>query len=730
MKATGAPFSGLLQGQQHFVVPLFQRPYTWKEKDWRALFDDVLEVYGEGVEERHFVGSIVTKSLSATPEGVSPFLVIDGQQRLTTFTLLLAALRDAAREGDPQLAEKIDKLYLTNPFAPGDHRYKLLPTQADRAAYAAVIEGPPSAAPAGTAHATAKEADPALPLLAYRYFLERLRAGDGDGTIDPTKLEQVLVGGLEVVSITLEDSDNEYRIFESLNGTGTPLAQADLIRNYFFMRLPAHEHEDLYDEAWLPTQEALEGSLDLFFRHAYMSDGRFVRESDVYRAWKADLDPVPAAELGARLRRLAEEAKNYRKLLAPEEEPDPGVSHGLSRLKRWGGQTAYPFLLNVLRLYEAGEVSPGEVAEVLGVVESFLVRRFFARVYTGQLNRLFMRLYHQLPEGSGLVEGTRAVLSEPSRRWPADGDFREAVLRMPLYTDGRPEQRRLVLETLEEDYGSKEPVDLSALTIEHVMPQTLTEEWVAALGEGAEERHQKTVHTLGNLTLTGYNPELSNGPFPVKREKLAQSNVAMNKEIALEDGWGFVQIEERGRRLAERALGIWPGPASPSRTAPDDRPPGIGRPDGPAERPGPRPPDRPPSAAATHTAHVARASRPVLEELARRGRLRGKAARHAGFLTYGELARLIGPNVGLPSLDPHDPRLRNGLGELTEATFHEAKVMLSVLVVNAEDGVPGAGFFGLARSLESGYGGVDREEIFVQEVRKVYEYYRDGKSAK
>lgn len=561
MKATGAPFSGLLQGQQHFVVPLFQRPYTWKEKDWRVLFDDVLEVYGEGVEERHFVGSIVTKSLGATPEGVSPFLVIDGQQRLTTFTLLLAALRDAAREDDPQLAEKIDNLYLTNPYAPGDHRYKLLPTQADRAAYAAVIEGPPSAPPAGTAHTAAKEADPALPLLAYRYFLERLRGRNGDGPIDPTKLEQVLVGGLEVVSITLEDSDNEYRIFESLNGTGAPLAQADLIRNYFFMRLPVHEHEDLYDGAWLPTQEALEGSLDLFFRHAYMSGGRFVRESDVYRAWKADLDPVPAAELGARLRRLAAEAKDYRKLLEPEEEPDPRVSRGLSRLKRWGGQTAYPFLLNVYRLYGAGEVSPGEVAGVLGTVESFLVRRFFAGVHTGQLNRLFMRLYQQLPEGPGLAEGTRAVLSEPSRRWPTDDAFREGLQRLPLYTDGRPGQRRLVLETLEESYGSKEPVDLPALTIEHVMPQTLTEGWAAALGEGADERHQKTVHTLGNLTLTGYNPELSNKPFPVKREKLAQSNVAMNKEIALENGWGFAQIEERGRRLAQRALGIWPGPA-------------------------------------------------------------------------------------------------------------------------------------------------------------------------
>lgn len=133
-------------------------------------------------------------------------------------------------------------------------------------------------------------------------------------------------------------------------------------------------------------------------------------------------------------------------------------------------------------------------------------------------------------------------------------------MELPLYTDGRAEQRRLILETMEESYGTKEPVDLSALTIEHVMPRTLTEAWLAALGEFAEERHQKLVHTIGNLTLTGYNSELSNGPFHAKRAKLAQSNVEMNKEIAREEEWGFAQIEERGEWLAELALTIWPGP--------------------------------------------------------------------------------------------------------------------------------------------------------------------------
>ena len=247
----------------------------------------------------------------------------------------------ACPDGLPKLSDKIHKLYLTNEFAPDEHRYKVLPTQADRASYGTIVDGTIQAP------VTSDGADTPLPRQAYEYFLKRLREDRIHGEpIDPVRLEQALVGRLEVVSITLEDADNEYRIFESLNGTGTPLAQADLIRNYFFMRSPVDEHEDLYHNVWLPMQESLGGDLDLLFRHAYMADGQFVRESDVYRAWKARLDPVPAQDLGDRMRHLAAEASNYRKLLVPREEPDALVSRGLSRLNRWGGQTSYPFLLN------------------------------------------------------------------------------------------------------------------------------------------------------------------------------------------------------------------------------------------------------------------------------------------------------------------------------------------------------------------------------------------------
>jgi len=309
-------------------------------------------------------------------------------------------------------------------------------------------------------------------------------------------------------------------------------------------------------------QDSLGGALENFFRYEFMSSGQFVREADVYVAWKKRLDPHDSDELIEHLKYLAHSARFYKRLLRPSEEPDTKIARGLSRLNRWGGQTVYPFLLNMYRRYDNHDLSANEYVEVLRLIESFLVRRFIARIPTNQLNRLFMRLAYQLPHEYGLVEATRIALSDPGRRWPHDESFREAFVRFPLYREGRYEQRRLILETLEESYGSKESVNLSKLNIEHVMPQALSEEWAAVLGDNAFEIHAETVHLLGNLTLTGYNPELSNKPFPEKREKLAQSNVEMSKEIAQEVEWTITQIEERSRRLAERALEIWPGPTT------------------------------------------------------------------------------------------------------------------------------------------------------------------------
>ena len=224
-------------------------------------------------------------------------------------------------------------------------------------------------------------------------------------------------------------------------------------------------------------------------------------------------------------------------------------------------------MLNVYRDFDNGKISEQEFDELLLIIESFLVRRFFANVKTKQLNRLFIRLYSQIPKEQKLVEGTKEILSEQSKRWPSDESFLDAIKTFPLFTDGRGEQRKMILESFELFYKHKELPNFSSTTIEHILPQTLTPEWKEYLDlnnpsvkEGNEKTLERLIHTLGNLTLSAYNSELSNNTFDEKKKLLLNSNLEMNKEIAKNTEWKFKQIEERATLLSERALKIWPGP--------------------------------------------------------------------------------------------------------------------------------------------------------------------------
>ena len=557
MRASDTRLRALLEGQQHYVIPLFQRPYSWQRNDWETLWNDIIETYRFNPAGGHFLGSIVSKSQPGTPEGVSPYIVIDGQQRLTTLSIVIAALRDRIGKADPAAGERIADLCLLNKYAKDEYHYKIRPTQADRPAYFAVIDGNDN---------SADEDEPNLIRQTYDFFFDALGQSadeEGDEPLDLARFERLLLDEVEVVSITLEDDDNEYRIFESLNWKGAPLSQADLLRNYFFMRIHADQQQTLYDSVWLPMQAMLDSkTLADFFRYQYMSSGHFVREKDIYLKWRGCLDRLEPDDLAAKMREFAGYAQYYKRLIEPEAEPDAAVRERLERLNRWGGQTMYPF---VLWLYEGAGgrgVNSTEVARVLRLIESYLVRRQFCGILTAGSNRFFMELAAQIPEG-GIVGAVRQALSQPSgrRRWPNDKEFTQGLLAYELYEGSRPDQRRLVIETLEQDLAHKEPAELRGLTVEHVMPRDLTDEWRDALGPDANEIHVRLLHTLGNLTLTGYNPELSNRPFSEKRRLFQKkSNLAMSKEIAEEAEWGPEQIRSRAERLAARAIKIWPGP--------------------------------------------------------------------------------------------------------------------------------------------------------------------------
>ncbi len=569
MKAGELTLQTLLEGKKQYVVPLFQRPYSWTRKNWQVLWEDVLETYDHEDASRHFLGSIVTKAVTGGPGDVARHILIDGQQRLTTLTILLAALRDVTAESNPELSAEISSLYTTNQFTKDNDRFKVLPTQVDRATYARIIlhsEG---------------IGEPSRIDDAYKFFHDLLLQNHEGKSLNFGRLKGVILNRLEMVSVWLESPDNEYRIFESLNGKGMSLSQADLIRNYFFMRIPVELHDEVYPKLWLPMQQSLrtarghDGDLELFFRYQLMSEGHFVRETDIYEEWRERIGGTDEAELPALLQGLAKRAQSFRLLIAPQYEPATSIQSGLRRLNRWGGQTMYPFLLFLYERYSDNRIDKDEFASSLNLIESFLVRRAFCRVPTNQLNRLFATLSKEIPDDVELGTSLRTALSSPGKRWPSDAEFVDGIASYPLYTDSRPEQRKLILERLDQWQNKEAPSDYEAFSIEHVMPQGLSEQWKVRLGSDWKAVHESLLHTLGNLTLTGYNAEMSNLPFSLagepataaagtkpktKRQWLNTSGTRMSHDIAKYEEWNGNTISHRAEHLATVALKIWPGP--------------------------------------------------------------------------------------------------------------------------------------------------------------------------
>lgn len=576
MQVQESSVMSLLEGQKQFQVPLYQRTYRWDQKDLRLLWEDVLE-HAEALangEERsaHFLGSIVLApgEVSAGGKKVNRWLVVDGQQRLTTLMLAFCALRDHIMQFDEREADRIHRRYLVNEFQTGKDHYRLLPTQADREAFRACIDGTPTAG------------GPDKIGNAYRFFKAALVGLNADAEqID--RIESVLCDRLSIVEITAEKGDNVYRIFESLNNTGVRLTQTDLLRNYVFMLLPKHG-EDVYEQHWLPLQNLLgpDGLELLVWLDLVIRGADKIKQTEIYRYQQARLDEVVRAGGEESLR--AEIADLYRRgrlldqILRPAQLSGP-LAEPLARLLAWGGQTSYALVLHLLDLLDRKVTTPDQVVTALRYVESFLVRRMICDKSTNNLNRIFNAAPKELENDRPVAEAVHRYLSGERRYWPSDEALRDAIRHRPFYWSGRPAQRFFVLRRLEESFDAKEPVDFTKakLTIEHVMPQTATKPWLDQLAEevsdegSAEELHQLLLHTLGNLTLTSENAKLSNHPFERKQQILDNSALQMNRWIAETPRWGKEQIQARADDLAARAVQLWPAPLSNSRALVDDR---------------------------------------------------------------------------------------------------------------------------------------------------------------
>jgi len=573
VKAGEVVFQRLLDGKIQYVVPLYQRPYSWGEKQWEQLWSDIVEIYRLQEPRNHFIGSVVTQQVTTSPEGASKYLLIDGQQRMTTLFILLSIIRDHAGQEDyPSLAAEIHNSCLVNQYATGPDHTKFVPTQGDRDAFQAlIVETEPNREPAGCVRRTA--IDDARKYFSDQVFGER----NGGGAFDLRNLYRCIVTHLDMVSIHLDAQDSPNRIFESLNNTGLPLSVADLIRNYLLMSISDVDTQQReYENCWRPMEQLFPGEQipTAFFWNYLMMDGSLPRQDDTYDEIKDRFQSLTPDASVERLRDFYQFARHYAKISETKshDSADPkaiqkllltpgsldaelGLAMRYWRLKQWDVVVADPFLMRAMDRAAKGEIVLRDVVEVVKLIESFVVRRTICGVPTNSVRRIFAQMIEQI-DWEDVVGSVRGHLLNNS--WPTDEEFRSRMRQYRLYNKQRLSRTRLVLWTIECCRGHNEtPALTDDITIEHVMPQTLSAEWERDLGASAAEVHEQWLDTIGNLTLSGYNPTLSNKPFAEKQLILADSHFALNTAMRDQRAWGEVEIQRRGEGLAAEAALIW-----------------------------------------------------------------------------------------------------------------------------------------------------------------------------
>ena len=471
MQAKETKLQDIIEGTKQYVIPLFQRTYSWEQKEWKILWEDLAELCEAENPRTHFIGSIVSMPTVSVPEGVVKYLLIDGQQRLTTIFVLLILLRNKAREAQNlRFADEINNTLLVNQYKDGADYFKLMPTQVDRSTYQNLING----------HSNESEN---LLTMAYDFFDKKLKQVE----IEPEKLKKIITSYFSVVSIVLDTDDNPYLVFESLNAKGKLLTQADLIRNYFFMRIHVDQQDEVYNSYWEPMQTALKDNLTEYIRHFLMIDGNMIKQGDVYYALKVSISPENVVDS---LKKLRKYSTFYQRLLFPEFEPDIELQKYFQRLNRIVVTTAYPLLLNFYSNYAENKITKDEFVTILRTLENFLIRRFVCNVPTNALNKIFPTVYSQIKAiyPNNIVEGFKSVLQ--SKGYPKDNEFFLRFKETKFYGAGdRQIKTKLILETLEENFSHKEEVPFINLTIEHIMPQTLSEWWQQHIGIDWEETH-------------------------------------------------------------------------------------------------------------------------------------------------------------------------------------------------------------------------------------------------
>ena len=561
MNAVPSSIAQVFEGQKQYVIPVFQRTYEWGKNRWESFWQDITAISEENDPNlTHFIGPMVTIP-NAIPVEVPKFLVIDGQQRLMTLTIILAALRDRAKKlGLQTIANAINTNTLLFMNTKGNNVTKIVPRIRDRDAMQNILAGDLSHVDRNL-----------LIVQAYEYFLDSVEQltpvqqglfeERSDVVID--RLYNAVIQRLKVVMITIDNSDNPSNIYESLNFKSEKLSDADLIRNYVFMKLGSVEEQEKFDNAhWKAFEELFNYAeaekrndvlTEFYYRYLIckteylarkMLYVHFTKYIDIFLKDHSRIDLVSE---------LTKYAKFFIAITNQCEEPE--LEDAFGRFRQLGTDTAIPLALAMYNNYEQNKLNKTNFVKMLRLTESFILRRFMMRLRSRGYGLDFALARDHITSLSILKR------YYTDKELPTDQQIQEELPTFELYLRD-PRYSRLVLSEIEKMYGHKERVDLSdkAVQIEHAMPQDLTQSWRDMLGENADEKHEKYLHTLGNLTLTGYNIELSNHPFAEKKEEYQRSNLQLNKYFAKHAKWTDVEIIERAKELTDRFIDIWEGP--------------------------------------------------------------------------------------------------------------------------------------------------------------------------
>ncbi|GAA7940621.1 DUF262 and DUF1524 domain-containing protein [Helicobacter pylori] len=552
MKAEAKTLLNFIKDNQNnqLVIPIYQRVYSWEKEQCKQLWDDIIKIGGNDKMDGHFIGSILYM-LDGITHSDNALLIIDGQQRLTTITLLLTALRNHLSDEDEFLGkfscQKIQNRYLINSDKDGDKKFRLILSESDKDTLLYLIDKD-----------RRKPSDPSLKIVEnFKLFEEWIRK-------NTDKLETIFKGleKLMIVEIALEKGkDDPQLIFESMNSKGIELTQTDLIRNYIVMETEIEKQEGFYNKYWRAMEEEFKQNkklFDRFVRHYVTIKTKIPNVNKVYVALK-DYRQKEGIGIEDLLKDLQKYCGYFCQIVF-KKEADKDLNKALDFLVDLEMDVIYPLLLELYSDYSDGVLSKDDFRRSIALIESYICRRKVCGLGTNSLNKVFPSFtkHIQKDEYFKSLKAHFGSLTE-KQRFPNNDEFKDCFITIDFY---RFKKNRYFFERLE-NFDTKEPVNTKGLTIEHIMPQTLTEEWERDLGENFQEIHDKYLNTIGNLTKTGYNTEYSNKSFQEKRDMekgFKDSPLKLNQSLRDLESFGEEEIKKRANDLVDLALKIWTYP--------------------------------------------------------------------------------------------------------------------------------------------------------------------------